>query len=347
METSRLLKTVLVTTALSALPSLLLADVVETKNGAHLVGKVTQIDGSTVYLTTDYAGDIKIKQSEVITVTTDAPLNVRLASGTVLKGTLSNASNGGLQINGADGTLTTSVSKIAATWAPDGTDPAIAALQRHWTYQVGLDVTGKSGNSSAIGTQVTAQAELKTPTDDLKFYTGYNRQVSDGAKSADQFKAGVDYSNNFSGRYSWYVRDEAGFDRIKSISLYEIAGAGIGYDIIKKPKHTLTARAGLSYQYDAYKDTGLANVNSAGLDFGLEHEYDTKSWSLVNKLTIDPLFSEFSNYRIMHDSYFEIPLQDPEWKLRIGVSNDYTSVPVPGTKKLDTTYFTRLVLDWK
>jgi putative salt-induced outer membrane protein YdiY len=323
METSRLLKTVLITTALSAVPSLLLADVVETKNGAHLVGKVTQIDGSTVYLSTDYAGDLKIKQSDVTSITTDAPLNVRLASGTVLKGTLSNAANGGLQINGSDGTLSTSVSKVSATWAPDGVDPAIVALQRHWTYEVAVDIAGKSGNSSALGTQVSAQAELKTPSDDLKIYTGYNRQVSDGAKSADQFNAGVDYSNNFSGRYSWYVRDEAGFDRIKDISLYEIAGAGLGYDIIKAPKHTLTVRAGLSYQYDAYKDSEIPNVNSAGLDFGLEHEYDTKNWSLVNKLT------------------------DPSWKLRIGVSNDYTSVPVPGTKKLDTTYFTRLVLDWK
>jgi len=347
METSRLLKTVLVTTAFSVLPSLLLADVVEIKNGAHLVGKVTEIDGSTVYLSTDYAGDLKIKQSDVTSITTDSPLNVRLTSGTVLKGTLGNSSSGGLQINGADGTLSTSVAKVAATWAADGTDPAITALQRHWTYEVAVDVAGKSGNSSSLGTQLSAQAELKTPSDDLKFYTGYNRQVSDGAKSADQFKAGVDYSNNFSGRYSWYVRDEAGFDRIKSISLYEIAGAGIGYDLIKEPKHTLTVRAGLSYQYDAYKDTGLDNVNSAGLDLGLEHTYDTKNWSLVNKLTIDPLFSEFSNYRIMHDSYFEIPMADPAWKLRLGVSNDYTSVPVPGTKKLDTTYFTRLVLDWK
>ncbi len=347
METSRLLKTVLVATALGAVPSLLLADVVETKNGAHLVGKVTQIDGSTVYLSTDYAGDLKIKQSDVTSVTTDAPLNVRLASGTVLKGTLGTGTNGALQINGADGNLTTTVSKVAATWAPDGIDPALVALQRHWTYQVAVDVTGKSGNSDELGMQLSAQAELKTPSDDLKFYTGYNRQVSDGAKSADQFKAGVDYSNNFSGRYSWYVRDEAGFDRIKDISLYEVAGVGVGYDIIKKEKHTLTVRGGISYQYDDYKSGELENVNSAGLDFGLEHEYDTKTWSLVNKLTIDPLFSNFSNYRIMHDSYWEIPLADPDWKLRLGVSNDYTSVPVPGTKKLDTTYFTRFVINLK
>ncbi len=347
METSRLLKRVIVTAALGALPSLLLADVVETKNGAHLVGKVTQIDGSTVYLSTDYAGDLKIKQADVVSVTTEAPLNVRLASGTVLKGNLSTGTDGSLVIAGPDGNLSTKVEKVAATWAPGGTDPAVAALQRHWTYEVAADVTGKTGNKQQLGTQFSARAELKTDSDTLQFYTGYDREVTDGAKSADQFKAGVDYSNNFSGKYSWYVRDEAGFDRIKDISLYEVAGVGIGYDLIKEAKHTLTVRGGVSYQYDSYKGDTLENINSAGLDFGLAHEYDTKGWSLVNRLTYDPLFSDFGNFRIQHESFFEIPLADPAWKIRLGLSNDYTSMPVPGTKKLDTTYFTRFVLDWK
>jgi hypothetical protein len=40
-------------------------------------------------------------------------------------------------------------------------------------------------------------------------------------------------------------------------------------------------------------------------------------------------------------------LQAAMWKLRMGVANDYTSKPSIGKKRLDTTYFTRLVLNWK
>ena len=58
------------------------ADVIETKNGARIVGKVLKIDAGSVVVDTDYAGKIAIKQSEVTAITTDAPISVRLASGT-------------------------------------------------------------------------------------------------------------------------------------------------------------------------------------------------------------------------------------------------------------------------
>ena len=40
------------------------ADTVETKNGSKLVGTITKIDGGDVYLKTDYAGDLVIKQAD-------------------------------------------------------------------------------------------------------------------------------------------------------------------------------------------------------------------------------------------------------------------------------------------
>ena len=68
--------------------SLLQADVVETKNGARIVGQVTKIEDGKIFVTTDYAGDLVIKQSEVVGMSTDAPIFVRLASGTTLQGTV-------------------------------------------------------------------------------------------------------------------------------------------------------------------------------------------------------------------------------------------------------------------
>jgi hypothetical protein len=60
-----------------------------------------------------------------------------------------------------------------------------------------------------------------------------------------------------------------------------------------------------------------------------------------------PSFSDFANYHVTHESFYELPLADPAWKLRMGLSNDYNSKPNPGIKNLDTLYFTRLVLNWK
>jgi putative salt-induced outer membrane protein YdiY len=322
------------------------ADVVETKNGARIVGKVTKIEDGKVSVSTTYAGDLTIKQSEITGITTDAPVVVRLATGTTLQGVVSSDATG-LKISGADGELSTKVDKIAATWAPGGEDPRVAALERHWAYEATVDVTGKTGNSEQLGTQAGFRATLKTPEDTLQFYTAYNRQVSDGAKSADQFDAGIDYQNNFAGKLSWYARDEVGFDRIKDIDLYNTAAAGVGYDFIKKTTHLLTGRAGLAFRYEGYGDPTQPTLKTMGLDLGINHEWDFTNAKLVNKISYVPSFQDFSNFRFTHESYYEMPTLNPAWKLRLGVNNDYTSKPGPGIERLDTGYFTRLVLDWK
>ena len=328
-------------------PARLSADVVETTGGARIVGKVTGIDGGSVVVETDYAGTVTIKQAAVSRVTTDGPVAVRLVSGTRLAGRISDAGNGTLRIAGADGVITTTVDKIAATWTAGDKDPQLVALERHWAFEASVDASGRTGVREQLGTAVALRATLKSAQDTLQFYTAYDRQVADGEKSSDQLKVGTDYQNNFSGKYSWYARDEGGFDRVKDIELYNVAAAGVGYDLVKRPKHTLTGRFGFSFRYEGYKNPATQDVKSAGLDLGFNHEFEFAAAKLVNRLTYVPAFANFANFRLTHESFYEIPLANPVWKLRLGLANDYNSEPGAGVEKLDTSYFTRLVLNWK
>jgi len=346
MNSKNLLRSAVATVFVALLGAQLPADVVETKNGSRLVGTVTAIGGGNITLSTDYAGAITIKQADVVSITTDAPVAVRLESGTRIDGKIA-ASGGELKIMGADGVVTTSVAKVAASWKAGATDPDVAALDRKWAYEANVDVTGKSGNKSQLGTAFGFRAKLAGVKDTLQFYTAYDRQVSDGQKSADQFKLGTDYANNFSGKYSWYVRDEGGFDRIKDVELYNVAALGLGYDLIKAPKQTLTGRAGLSFRYEGYKNPRTEDVKSAGLDFGLAHSLATDGFAIVNRLAVVPTFEDLGTFILTHESFLELPLANPNWKLRMGVSNDYNSKPGRGVEKMDTGYFTRLVLNWR
>jgi hypothetical protein len=322
----------------------LTADTVDTRTGAHLVGKIVTIDAGAITLDTDYAGKLTIKQSEVVSFSTDAPIAVRLASGTRFDGRVTGATNGALQIVGADGTISTTMDKVAATWTAGKVDPLV---DRHWTYEVGADIAGKTGNKEQLGTAVEARAVLKTVQDTLQFYTAYDRQVADHVKAADQLKLGTDYQNNFAGRYSWYARDEGGFDRVKDIDLYNIAAGGLGRDFIKDDKRTLTGRLGLSFRYESYTNPSTPRVKTLGLDLAINNDMEFGDSKLVNRISYDPSFNDFANFRLLHESYYQIPLTSPAWKLRVGVSNDYNSKPGVGVKKLDTAYFTRLVLNWE
>jgi hypothetical protein len=100
---------------------------------------------------TDYAGTVTIKQSEVTSITTDAPVAVRLASGTRVDGKVT-GSAGSLQIAGAEGTISTTVDKVAASWAAGGKDPAIAALERGWAYEAASMFPARPATRSQLGT---------------------------------------------------------------------------------------------------------------------------------------------------------------------------------------------------
>jgi len=324
----------------------LCADTVQTKDGAKLIGKVTKIDAGNIYLDTTYAGPLVIKQKEVIAIQTDAPIAVRLATGAQLAGTLTTDAAGALVVTGPEGAITTTVTKVAAAWPTTGKDPELVALERHWAYEASVDIEGTTGNKDQLGTGASFSAKLVTPEDTLQYYTAYNRQETSGVKSADQFKAGIDYADNYAPRSSWFLRDEGGYDRIMDITFDDTAAAGVGYDFIKTSEDTLTGRVGLAYRYTGYGTVGEPAVNSAAGDFEIEHDLKHHTWEMGNKLAVVPALNNLSDVIVTQDSFFQIPLLNPKWKLRIGVANDYNGQPSPGFQRLDTTYYTRLILDW-
>jgi hypothetical protein len=322
------------------------ADVIETTDGTHLVGHVTKIADGKVYVDTDFAGSIIVLQTQVLRLETDGPVAVRLVSGRRADGKLSGG-NGQVQVAAATGPVNTTINEIAASWAAGARDPQSIKPKHHWAYEVSVDVNGKNGTHDQLGSDYGVRATLTRLKDTFVFSTSYNRQVTDGVKSADQFKAGADYTDNYADRNSWYVRDEGGFDRIKDLGFYNVTATGVGYDFVKRIPQTLTGRLGLAFRYEDYTDPTTRNVKSIGLDLELRHTLHLDKSLLTTRLEIVPTFETFCNVWITHETDFDVPLSLSSWKLRIGVSNDFTNKPADDVRKLDTTYFGRLVLSWR
>ena len=219
------------------------------------------------------------------------------------------------------------------------------ALRRKWSYEANVEIDGRSGTQSQLATALGYRAILVGPLDTFQYYANYARQESEGQVSADQFKAGADYSDLFTATTSWYVRDEAGFDRVNAIDFYDVAAGGLGYDFIKLKDETFTGRAGLSYRYDEYAPPA-ASLSSFGADFELEYMLRFGKSQLTDKITFVPAFEDLGNYIITHELAYTVPIDKSLWKLSMGVSNNYNSRPVAGVDKLDTLFFTRLVLAW-
>jgi putative salt-induced outer membrane protein YdiY len=321
------------------------ADVVETANGARIVGKITKIHGGVVTVETDYAGELSIKQVLVTKITTDHPVAVRFADGTGMIGVVTAPASDKAEVSSPAQSLEVPVGNVAAVWSAGEEDPDVVALRRKWSYEANLDVGGRSGTQSQLATAAGFRAKLVGPLDAFQYYTNYARQETNGEVSADQFKAGADYSDLFTATTSWYVRDEAGFDRVNDIDFYDIAAGGLGYDFIKMKDEVFTGRAGLSYRYDEYAPPS-PSLSSLGADFELDYMLKFGKSKLTDRITFVPAFQDLGNYIITHELAYEVPIDKSLWKLSMGISNNYNSRPVEGVDKLDTLFFTRLVLAW-
>lgn len=330
------------------------ADQVITNDGAQLTGTITLIDQGVIHLDTAYAGVLEIKQDQVASFETEAPVFIRLASGTTMAGPVQSATGGKLKIQSEDGTLETDMARVTASWSPTAEDPQVVrlraekeALRRQWKFRGGVDLLGKNGNSEEFSLGIKLEAKLKGPNDELAYFAEYEQREKNGEKTEDRLAGGTSYESFFSEVFGWYVRSELETDAIDAIDLRSTSGAGISYRLINNDHQTLVTRSGLGYRYTSY-DSIKEDESSPTLDFGLAHTYRFKDDIYIeNKLTYVPSFEDFANYRVVHDTGVEIPVGSGDsFKIRVGVKNEYVSQPA-AEEKLDTTYYTRMIYSWK
>lgn len=353
-------------TAAALLVSAVSADVIVTKGGSTINGKILGIDGGKIKVATDFAGEITVDQAQVASLNTDEPIYVTLEDGSTYLGPVSGDASG-LSISSDNGQATTTVTKVTESWKPGEKSPTeqrnaarLKDLQRKWAYEAAFDLTGKSGNKSSTGLGTSFRATLDGEADTLSFFARANFEDADGVKSADDARGGVDYANKFSDKYNWYVRSEFGYDAIKDIEQLFTVAAGFGRVLSDTETRKMNIRAGVGYLYEAYDDITVLDTNgdflkfeprsatsSASLDVGFSHKETLKWGTWVNRATFTPTIDDFGNFRLVHDTSLELPLKSEGWSIRTGINFNYDSeAELSNKEELDTTYYVRMVLKW-
>lgn len=328
-----------------------LADRIELTDGSVINGKLVSAEGGKLKVETSFAGTIEIAQASVKTFTTDEAVNVGLAGGSQVLGKVE-ATDGGIRVVAADGQMSATTGNVAAVWRPGADSPqvriakeAAEKAQRKWAYEASVAIAGRQSTTNKFGAVLGFKATLASEQDKLIFALAAENATDDGVKTADRTFGGVDYSSFFSAKNGWYARTSLEKDTIKNLDLRSSSAFGFSRRLIKNDQQDLELRTGVSYLYDSYSNN--TTFSSAGLDLGLLHTYLFPNSKLTNTITYTPAFKEFSNFRLHHESAWEVPIGSSQWKLKLGVANDYNSTPPPLTEKLDTTYFTNLILNWK
>ncbi len=323
------------------------ADVVTTTDGARLTGTIEKVTPKEVELKTSYAGTLTIAMEQVASYSTDAALTTQLKDSTTVTGVTA-LEQKTIRVDGASIASSAALDQLQASWVAGTTPPPESLFDtRHWVYQVGVDLTGKSGNSDEQTTNLVTDMRLVSKKDELRFYGSYETAEQDGNKTSDQTIGGASYTAFMYDPWGWYVRGELEKDKFEDIDLRTTLAAGGTWRPINTDDRTLRFWLGLGYRHESY-DNDVESDGSATLDSGVAHHWQMKPWlTLDNSLSYAPALDDFDNALITHDSAFSMPVGASRWLLRVGVQNDYNNRPAPGRDHLDTTYYTRLSLKFE
>ena len=328
-----------------------LADRVELTDGSLVYGRLISAEGGKFKVETAFAGTIEIAQDKIKSFATDEAVNVQLAAGSTVLGQVQ-ATEAGIAVVARDGQMAAATGKVAAVWRSGADSPEtrqlkerVAKSERKWAYEASVAINGRTGSSEKFAGAVGLKATLESAQDKLIFTVQAEKAQDNGVETANRQLAGADYSSFFSENNVWYVRTSVEKDAIKALDLRSSTAFGVGRKLIKTERQDLEFRYGVSYIYETYANG--TKFDSPGLDLALIHSLQFKNGKLSNALSYTPAFKDFGNYRVHHESSYELPITASLWKLKTGVSNDYTSIPQPGVDRLDTLYFTSLILNWK
>ena len=254
-------------------------------DGSSVEGQITKIHEGKVFLTTQFAGDIEIPQEMVTNLSSEEPVVLRVESGEVFQGPVSSDNIGEVEVASGTGAVSTSLADVVSAWNPGETDPIVAAEKaalegqlRKWSYVGGLNITGSDGNTDNLGAGLRFEAKLEGPDDRLLFYASYDYQETEGVKSEDELIGGVTYTNFFSEKTGWYIREELERDPFENIDFRSTTALGLTRRFIQEEDLTLEGRAGLSYRHESYSNNSLEDGEFPGLDFGLDFGWQFAEW---------------------------------------------------------------------
>jgi putative salt-induced outer membrane protein YdiY len=359
MTRSDAVRTMLIA-ALSLMAASAPADIVELKDGSRLLGTVERWGDGKLILATQFAGTLEIDAALVVTIQTDQPVNVGIDTGDRLVGPVEwKPAIDRAVVQTELGGIPVSVERILAIWPKDGKSPEALALEEQiakvkqeaeaqrarWglTLEMGLFYT--EGNKEIFTARGRVELRRKDPRDLLKFYISGDYGEDRDERNTAEAKGGAYYEHLLSERWFAFGKFDLEYDEFENLELRVSTGAGLGYYWLKEETHELKTRGGFGYLHETFLD-GLTN-NAAQAELGLEYRLDITSWMrFTHATTYYPTFESVRDYRLVSDSGLIFPLGESEvWKLKLGAQYEYKSIPSPGTKSLDQTYYANILLD--
>jgi small nuclear ribonucleoprotein (snRNP)-like protein len=255
-----------------------LADQVTLKNGDRITGSIVKKDEKTLTMKSEFLGEVTVPWDQVQTLRADEPVNVVLADGKTVQGTIT-SSQQRVEIQAPGETQEVPFSEITAL--------RNAAEQRAyerllnpgwgqlWVGTASLGFAGSQGNAKTRTLTAAAKAARDTNSDKTTLYFSAIRATAlienILAESAQAARGGWGYSRDVSTRLFVNTFNDYEYDRFQNLDLRFVLGGGLGFVAWKGERGQLDLLGGGAYNRESFAATSTQaefTRNSAEAYFG-------------------------------------------------------------------------------
>ncbi len=348
---SRYLSFVLVCILLAVSCPFVFADQIVLKNGDRLTGKIIKKDGDKIIIKTESAGTVTILWAAVESVVADEPLNLELADGQLIKGTVATSDEAGIEVVTKDaGTVAVEKDSIRVVRNEDEQTAYEAERERLqnpgftdlWTGSADIGFSLTSGNSKTRALRVGARAMRETTADRISVYANAiqasNSTSGTSVTTAEAVWFGGRYDVNLNEKTFVFGTADFEYDKPQQLDFRTVFGGGFGYRMIRNERTKLDLFGGAAFNREYFSNGTRRNSAEALLGEELKYKL-TSSTSLEQRLVVYPNISRAGTFRSTFDA--SLVTQLSEWLgWQVTVGNRYNSDPIAGAKSNDFLFST-------
>ena len=304
------------------------ADTVTLRNGDRLSGKVLHKSGDVLTFETTYAGKLKIRWSEVGSITTDSPVRVMLEG---------------------------EPEPRSVILAPGGVEPSrIVYLNprpeesgRGVTYKgrVALAAAATRGNSPSSSSHGEGEFNARAKDYRYRLTAKADHAKDNGQTVTSNWRAGGHYDYFLAPKRFVYGRGSAERDRFRDIDLRTTAGAGYGWQLYDTDRTQLAIRGGLDAVSVKHNDGSSESYPAMG--WGLQYSHRLREYR------VELFHNQEGFWNLRHTEQVTLHTSTG---LRVPLSSgmtanaqldlDWERTPPPGVKAVDTTWLLGLGYEW-
>lgn len=340
----------------------LVADSLTLRNGDHLTGTITSMDGHEIALKTDAAGEIKIKWSAVQTLTSDKPLYIATPEKQTITGTITLEGSDLVVHTATQGDVRIPVDQITVVRTESQQHAYERSLHpslvNDWAGGVNVGFALARGNSDTTNLNTALAADRKTLSDEIRLdlssvysTSGTSTSGAAGGVTANEILGSAAYHHDIDKAIFAFASGAFTHDALQDLTLRSIYTAGLGWHAINTRNTTLDALFGINYTRESYSSSPSSlnpiaiNVsrNIPGITAGenFMHKFDAGT-VFTESFDFYPDISDFSQYRFSLDAAVVTKIH--KWLgWQTSLSDRYvTNPPIPGTKSNDVILSTGL-----